>query len=86
MYSDVLYSVKNFASAMLGVLLFPPQQRSAGNRHKYNAGGTKRVGANCVGGHSHVVARDQSQQQCGRHRGGQSENHVDPSVHVVTIT
>ena len=35
---------------MLAVLLFPLQQRSAGNGHKYNAGSTKRVGANRVGG------------------------------------
>jgi len=43
---------------MLDVLLLPPQQRSAGNRRKYNAGNTKRVDADHVGGHSNVVARD----------------------------
>ena len=58
---------------MLDVLLLPPQQRSAGNRRKYNAGNTKRVDADHVGGHSNVVARDQPKQQRGRHRGSQTE-------------
>jgi hypothetical protein len=63
-------SVGETPSAMLGVLLLPPQQRSGGNRHEYKAGGTKRVRADHVGGHSNVVARDQPKQQRGRHRGG----------------
>ena len=70
---------------MLGVLLLPPQQRSAGNRRKYNAGNTKRVDADHVGGHSNVVARDQPKQQRGRHRGSQTKNHIDRSLHATTI-
>ena len=66
---------------MLAVLLFPLQQRSAGNGHKYNAGSTKRVGANRVGRDIPTLSRATNPSNSAVATAAVSpENHVDQSV------
>jgi hypothetical protein len=70
---------------MLGFYFFSLSREPLATGRKYNAGGTKRVRADHVGGHSNVVARDQPKQQRGRYSGGQTKNHIDRSLHATTI-